>query len=365
MAPSTVTATPIAQPASRLFCIPQEIRSAIFEALFRNTRLSYGRSYLNDDLEYKAIKPGVNSLAILRTCRQVHQQIGLSWTRFVLFSFEDVLTMTDKLSSLPFRMRALIKHMRICQQGAYNGDHPYHAPPLYERINRVHGLRLDLLVVLGKGQRDEENYRTLDGLIKHGVRWKELLFIPHQSGSLSFMGPWPLAEDIRDPQPYSWDQELKNRDGNTASVVISRSTVPEYRRFAPGDAPRFYIRSVDVKHWKDMVAFEQKWPEDFDACMNYGYDEDREILGYDERHKDMLVVVKRGRRTRFHGLLEMFPQAPEKARGPSHPDYWVDKTVAETPAVYEETDDNYSNAYDYVWRPRMTWFYYHFRCQYS
>ncbi|KAK3332213.1 hypothetical protein B0T19DRAFT_456804 [Cercophora scortea] len=352
MAPTTVRPTPIAQPASRLFCIPQEMRDAIFEALFTNIRLSYGRKYMNEDLEYKEIKPGVNSLAILRTCRQAHQQIGLSWTRFVLFSFEDGWTMIDKLSSLPLRMRALIKRMRICQQGAYHGDHPFDSPPLYELINGMCGLQLDQLIVLGKTRRDRENYATLDGLIKYGVRWKELLFIPHKSGLLSSLG---LHEDwLRDPQPYTWDQELKNRDGNTASVVVYRSTE---RLPPPPEDSLFFIRSIDSSRWKDMQPFEQRWPEDLDACMEYGLDWDSRLKG-DEIDNDMLVVAKRGRRTKYHGLSEMLPQGPQEHRESRYFYHWVEDPVMVTPPVWEEADDNYSNANDYVWHPRRTWYFY-------
>lgn len=57
--------------------------------------------------------PAPNSLAILRTCRQIHQEAGALWLGQVLFSFEHADDMLDKLSPLALGTLSQIRQVRV------------------------------------------------------------------------------------------------------------------------------------------------------------------------------------------------------------------------------------------------------------
>ncbi len=71
--------------------------------------------------------------------------------------------------------------------------------------------------------------RTLDELIKYGTGWRELRYITASASLLGFASEIRLeGQNSRRPQPSSWNNDLKKREGNCEStgrsVKIYRST---------------------------------------------------------------------------------------------------------------------------------------------
>ena len=145
------------------------------------------------------------------------------------------------------------------------------------------GLRLDKLTVLGTSG-GEVAYDTLEGLIKYGNGWRELHFIAPNSAMLGFarMNMFPAKPDWRKPQPSTWDEVLRQRDGanSGAFITIYRSTQSD----APGTVTNPCTRQI----------FEQKAssPEDQEK---FGVIEDKELCRGKGKGKELLFIVKRGR----------------------------------------------------------------------
>lgn len=231
------------------------------------------------------MKPAPNSLAILRTCRQINQEAKALWLGLVLFSFEKVEAMLDKLSTLPLTTISEIRQVRvggrplILQPIDYDDDVFYR---LVWALKLLPGLRLDKLTVLGSSS-GVIAYDTLGGLINYGNGWSELHFITPNSEMLGFAKLDMLLADPywRKPQPSTWNDILLRRDGpnSGASVTIYRSTQSN----SPGA----------VVNPRTRQLFEQK--STLQNLADFGVAEDRVLLSESEASKELLVVVKRGR----------------------------------------------------------------------
>ncbi|KAJ7193813.1 hypothetical protein GGX14DRAFT_378656 [Mycena pura] len=269
--------------------LPREMRGEIYPHLFCSTRLVWGERSLGR-ISRLRITSAPNSLALLRSCRQIHAEIGTSWLQQVLFVFEDPNTMLDKLTNIPPTTLALIRHARI------SGDPVMlsweHDDDVYYRTSQalrlLPGLALDRLTVLGP-RGPEISYETLDMLVRHGAGWKELYYLSHKSTFLGYRDNdnWlgltgEHSPYLRVPQPEGWQRALEARDGATsgASVTIYRAKAPRL----PGAVLDPARRAV----------FAQTLPPGCDV-HTYATFEDAELMKDGEREKEILVVVKRGR----------------------------------------------------------------------
>lgn len=278
-----------------LLQLPGEIRNLIYSHLFTSTRLTFGERYISR-ISVKRMRPGPNSLAILRTCRLINQEARGLWLGQVLFNFEQPADMLDKLSALSSSTLSQIRHIRVLGNTLmltpnYDNDIHYR---LAWALKLLPGLCLDTLSVLGLSN-GLLAYNTLDGLIKDGNGWKELRYITPTSEMLGFKRVNMLMTDPywRKPQPSTWNDILLQRDGldSGACVTIYRST----RSDAPGT----------VLKPETCQLFEQKPPASPDGLKMFGVNEDKQLLSMHEKGKELLVVVKRGRQA--HILEETNP----------------------------------------------------------
>ncbi|KAH8695187.1 hypothetical protein BGW36DRAFT_382259 [Talaromyces proteolyticus] len=272
------------QDSCMLLQLPGEIRNLIYSHLFTSTRLTFGKRSISR-ISTKRIKPTPNSLAVLRTCSLIKQEAGALWLGQVLFNFECVEDMLDKLSVLPSTTLSQIRHIRVSGRPLMLtpiGDDDDIHYRLVWALKLLPGLCLDTLSVLGLS-RGEIAYDTLEGLVKYGNGWKELHFITPNSSMLGFKKLDMFMADPywRKPQPSTWNDILIQRDGvdSGASITIYRST----RFDTPGTVVKPATRQL----------FEQKPPSPEDL-ETFGVEEERQLLGINERGKELLVVVKRG-----------------------------------------------------------------------
>ncbi|ERF75380.1 hypothetical protein EPUS_00173 [Endocarpon pusillum Z07020] len=262
--------------------IPRELRDQIYVCLFASTRITFGEKYISR-ITTKTMKPAPNSLAILRTCRQINQEAGAFWLGHVLFNFEHPEDLLDKLSKLPPTTLSQIRHLRtsgrplMLQPIGYGDDVFYR---LVWALKLLPGLRLHRLTVLG-GSSGEIGYDTLDGLIKYGNGWRELRFITldsamHQFTEMDFLGNL----DWDKPQPSTWEEILRQRDGadSGASITIYRSIQSD----APGAVMNPYRRQI----------LEGALPRE-PGKLGVTDTENMELRAKEEG-KEVLFVVKRG-----------------------------------------------------------------------
>jgi hypothetical protein len=97
------------QEGSRFVNIRQELRDKIYGMVFYSTRLASGTR------DGRPILSARHVLALLRVCRQIHREIGLSWLTQVQFSFESPEAMLNKLAPnvLPQAKLSLIRQVQV------------------------------------------------------------------------------------------------------------------------------------------------------------------------------------------------------------------------------------------------------------
>ncbi|CAI0654197.1 unnamed protein product [Colletotrichum noveboracense] len=288
--------------------IPQELRNNIFSHLFASTRLSHGKRYV-DRLKRIRIKPAPNALAMLRTCRAAYNSIGDTWIGHVLFHFEDPETMLDMLLSAPPGTIPKIRHLRVVGDPLQLAvDYPRRSDlcvfyQLASVFKFLPGLCLETLTVLGT-RSPPISYSTLTGLIGVSHGWKELRYISHSSALLGY-GPFGamvrepasrldlvahmdeavpfgrifhdesiLDRYLRWPQPYTWQKLLEDLDVG-ATIEIYRSTIPG--------------KACTVLDTSTRVPISQ----DARSPGNFGVQ--GEFMKGEEKRKEIMVIVKRGR----------------------------------------------------------------------
>ncbi|KAF8156231.1 hypothetical protein K438DRAFT_1942918 [Mycena galopus ATCC 62051] len=240
---------------SSLMQLPLEMRIEIYSHFFFSTRLALGERALGRT-EHQRSASAPNILALLRTCRQIHVEIDITWLQQVLFSFESPEAMLNKLANIPFTTRALIRHARV------SGD------PLMlsweDDDNLLPGLALDRLTILSS-RVPEVRYQTLGSLVRQGTGWKELYYLSHDSKFLAYEHDWFSAVGapdehryLRVPQPAGWQRVLESAMSTTHAAFAQ--TLPA---------------------GKDLTTF--------------GKEEDAALTAPGELEKEVLVVVRRGR----------------------------------------------------------------------
>ncbi|KAH6626637.1 hypothetical protein B0J18DRAFT_425297 [Chaetomium sp. MPI-SDFR-AT-0129] len=270
--------------------LPQEIRDCIWTQLFCSTRFTFGKTPASR-IGRVNIKPAPNGLALLRTCRRAYLEIGDSWLRQVLFCFETIETMLDKLSALSVDTLSKLRYLRVRGDTLLlsypeNEDHEGYYP-LVSVLKLLPGLQLDQLTILG-GFVDHVSYGSLNRLIKDGNGWKTLRYISYSSAMLGFrsaehlLGFWEYQTNHwRKPQPAQWQNIMESRDG-----AASNPSVTVYRAKEPAQ----YGSILDPSR---RAKFEQKAPL-FPSLPEQVFLEDRELMAGDEQKKELMVVVRRG-----------------------------------------------------------------------
>lgn len=270
--------------------LPQEIRDHIWTQLFYSTRFTCGERPTSRIRSVK-IKPAPNGLALLRTCRRAQLEIGDSWLRHVLFCFEDIEAMLDKLSVLSVDTLSKLRHMRVSGDTlmlSYPDDDAFYR--LVSALKLLPGRQLDQLTVLG-GHGIQVRYDSLGSLIRDSKGWKTLRYICHSSAMLGFpsehdtshpMANWEAQPEYwRKPQPTHWQTVMVGRDG-----AASNPSVTVYRAKVPG----LYGSILDPSR---RVKFEQKPHHGQDLRADV-FPADPELMTGDEQKKELMVVVKRG-----------------------------------------------------------------------
>jgi hypothetical protein len=158
--PSTL---PNQQTQSKIMQLHQEIRDEIYAHLFGSIR---------GIRSHRVGSAGSGTtLAVLRTCRRMRDEIGASWLSQVVFHFEGLDAMLDKLARLPIALREKIRH--LCVPGetvAITDDYDVHYRTA-QILKLLPGLKLDRLTVLG-AKEPEIRYETLNMLVRHSDGWK-------------------------------------------------------------------------------------------------------------------------------------------------------------------------------------------------
>ncbi|KAL7957458.1 hypothetical protein V8C34DRAFT_285669 [Trichoderma compactum] len=343
--------------------LPRELRLMIYAFLFSSTRFTSGPRCGWDMVIHHFI-PAPHGLALLVSCCQAYVEIGKSWIGQVLFCFETVKAMVDKLVDILLETRSMIRHIRV-------SGHPmmiYYDFGLaqydtYQVLKLLPGLKLDRLTVCGTGAA-QSSYDALNRLVKYSDGWKELHYKSHTSGFIGYRVTWLDENDqvtgenrfSREPQPGGWQRTLEDRDGSKsgASVTVYRSNLAYLDDSEP------YISNKGT--WDE---FTQALAPDEDI-EEYQDAEDPRLMADGEIEKEMLVVVKRGRGVDY----EEKQGSPYVAEGDIR-ELFPGKTWAEIKAskdtvleifcegvhynddIYQETHvdlvDDYTHVDDYVW----------------
>ncbi|KAI0541563.1 hypothetical protein GGR58DRAFT_498063 [Xylaria digitata] len=192
---------------------PQEIRDEIYRHHFSEIILSFSEES----------GPSQNSLALLKTCRQMRWEIGHRWIHYVHFNFATYFAMRDKLFTLSTYTISEIRYVRV-HLGFSRGrcSLAFTTITLLEIIEQLLHLQLDRLTILGD-MAPRVAFGIIEDLVANGDGWKELHFIRRYSER--FSGPkrllhTRLLEELR-PQALRWYQILENRDGSLTNPSIA------------------------------------------------------------------------------------------------------------------------------------------------
>lgn len=269
-----------------------------------------------------------NALALLRTCRRVHSEVGNSWVGKVLYKFGSSRGMLNKLANVSAETISLIRYMFVagdCLRVPFEEDEVFYR--LYEALGLLPGLKLDRLTVWACPPFCVA-YQTVTKLINSGSGWKELHFTSPCSDFLSYEIDDEEEEDFdhddyrRKPQPSDWQKQLYDRDGSLSSpsVAIYRAKTADV--------------NVDMLDPDQRAPFEQRLKpgQTVEEFAKEFYDS---LRTDDELLTKALVVVKRG-----HGVEYKQRYDPDNAiRVDVSKNTWPEiKTYLET--RYPEFDHN-------------------------
>jgi hypothetical protein len=327
----------------------------VYDVLFLSTRVTFGTRF-NDGIP-KYIMPAAHSLALLRVCRQIFDETKTLWVQRLLFNFESVESLFEKLSSLPSATLSQIRYLRTRQDSwilSFDDVKYYHG--LASILKLLPGLRLDTLTVLAPLESFDgyANYVALEDLIKYGNGWKELHYASPDSAMLGFVmqaGRRPRAGQYRrQPQPSSWKDSLLSRDG-----IDSKATVVIYQA-AEG-------KVVGVPFVKNNSRSLSQFVVPPDTLETFGLKEDPQLMSDGQRERELLVVVKRGDTDIVE--LDEGPYAPADIRQQTNGMAWpaikanVNRNDNDSDDNYDDDDfpqemeiseaDRYENRDEYVW----------------
>jgi hypothetical protein len=270
--------------------LSQELRDKIYADVFCSTAFR-GDRYMDPDhvIDHRLPVSSITSLALLRTCRRVRDEIGNTWIRQSCFSFKDPESLLGRLAGIPIAVRCQIRHLRLTDDLLVvvksEGDVGEHQ--LIYRTAQVlkllPGLKLDTLTVYGMIS-PEDSFATLDMLVRYSDGWKELRFISSTTAILGFQYQPISNQPLRQPQPSDWRNALAQRDGQASrpSAMVYRSTDT-----TPLDpwSPQYDLKALKV--------FSQAFAAGQDA-ETFGQVMDPTLMRHEEIQKYILVIVRRG-----------------------------------------------------------------------
>ena len=270
--------------------LSQELRDKIYADVFCSTAFR-GDRYMDPDhvIDHRLPVSSTTSLALLRTCRRVRDEIGNTWIRQSCFSFKDPESLLDRLAGIPIDVRGQIRHMRLTDDLLVvvksEGD-VYEHQLIYRTaqvLKLLPALKLDTLTVYGMIS-PEDSFATLDMLVRYSDGWKELRFISSTTAILGFQYQPISNQPLRQPQPSDWQNALEQRDGQASrpSAMVYRSTDT-----TPLDpwSPQYDLKALKV--------FSQAFAAGQDA-ETFGQVMDPTLMRHEEIQKYILVIVRRG-----------------------------------------------------------------------
>ncbi|KAF2640944.1 hypothetical protein P280DRAFT_549718 [Massarina eburnea CBS 473.64] len=167
-----------------LLRLPRELRDEIYSSLFNSTHLSYRRR----DTSKAAIKASVyithttNTLALLRTCRQINAETRDTWIKRVTFVFDDQHAAIQKLASLPTTTVSQIRKVLMFDNGiswhlydTNQGTWP-NTLLLSMFISFIPGIHLDTLTIFDDRSR-QPTMNLLQSWSTLSSGWRTLRFI--------------------------------------------------------------------------------------------------------------------------------------------------------------------------------------------
>ncbi|USW55627.1 hypothetical protein Slin15195_G089460 [Septoria linicola] len=339
--------------------LPQELRDEVYDLVFSSTRFCFGERTVSRIGTRRVVSANRGrSLSLLRTCHQIHDEVGQKWLHQALFIFENPEALLDKLTPLSVSTLSQIKHMRISgdtMMVSWGYDDVYYRTA--QVLKLLPGLNLDRLTVMGM-KHASISYETLSKLIVSSSGWKSMRYLSHNSELLGFVGPQGLHPQelfSRQPQPMSWQNLLDERDGRTTapSVTVYRSNSP--------------TRGSVLTPGKRTIYCQLPVPRD--RLVDYGTQKDQALMQPGEREKEILIIVKRGAGITY---AEENP-APLLSGGDIREDSpaqtWAQiKAVSKEMSRFSDDDseqsdddlehgtanvlvDEYSNVDDYTWPP--------------
>ncbi|KAM0815477.1 putative F-box domain-containing protein [Seiridium cardinale] len=328
--------------------LPIEVRHEIYSTLFHSTRLSHGRRHggpwdmtVSYPSPLKRIVPPAHSLAILRTCRKIHEEVGDSWLRQITFNFEDKFTMLQKLTPLPQDVVSMIRYLRIrLDMVQYGPD-----CDVVSALQLVPGLRLDRLTVLSDNHRTFSETSQLLRLLNSGDGWKELSLVTRVSNYLVGIAGGDAETGSNDALRVTESRFLSTRLG---TVKVYRATEPDGCVTVPGNQEPFDLRSQEAS---DM----------FQLRMTYST---ARVLA---PQKDVMLVARRGdgsdsykQRQLVDGVNVMLSMGTSVHHITSWREVQDDPRFPTWLNAYLQDDceieiDSYTDVDEYVWPSQVRW----------
>ena len=204
----------------------------IYAELFSSTRFSSGDRKVTWNKSLPVVS-SAHGLAILRTCRRMHNEIReQDWLSRVLFHFENLEAMLDKLTNIPNTKLSQVRHVRVVI--GYNDLIQVEHPPRWSQeirlpisaaIKLLPGLKLDDLTLLG----DTGNiysYRNLNELLTQTNGWSKLYYISRSSGFLGYYS----ATVTSLPASQRLAHSIHQTDGRQGSITPIFPAIPAPRR---------------------------------------------------------------------------------------------------------------------------------------
>jgi hypothetical protein len=289
---------------SNIMHLPQEVRDEIYANLFCYTHFTYANA-IEDQREERRFNSSAceTGLALLRTCRRVRDEIGVSWLHQALFTFLVPYTLLVKLADIPITVREQIRH--VCVSGSdltvvYDEDSECEYDTT-QALKMLPGLQLDTLSVIGTRDWSHkfQAFYNIDSLLRHSDGWKELHFLADSPEPLDLkvaaydVSPLGVKTDCSPrPQPSDWQETLEQRDGQASHPSVTAYLASDTA--APGAA-------MPVLHPCIQEAFAQAQTTDHlqqvfarDAKFFVRLEDDAAPTTREARNRYMLVVVKRG-----------------------------------------------------------------------
>lgn len=306
--PTKTSLTNFSEPQPfRLFDLPQELRDEIYKIHFSSTRLAHGVRHRRRECRPQVmvdefIKPAPNSLALLRTCKQINAEVGDTWLNQVTFAFEEMGTMMDKLSALPLTKLSAVRHLRVSNREEcryYRGSFTNGELHILNRasmdfasmcgiLSHLLTLNLETLTILGDITTGaNKSYHIIDHIIRSCIGWKQLRYVHLSSGILEWKSPeltWTQVLRPRAVQPMDWQRVLEEKDGidSVPLVTIDRALVPGTSVLRATETENIIQTAAD-----DPARAIEPYRNYEDAFLRPD--------GYNE--KQLLVVARRGRKT--------------------------------------------------------------------